>query len=189
MSRKLLLHMCCGPCAIMPITRFLEQGYAVTGWFMNPNVHPLAEYLRRREAALQCAAYFGIPIVCADETWNITNWLRAVQGRDTPPVRCKYCCESRVEAAFAWAIESGFDCVSTSLLYSVYQPHEVIRACGMRLAAETNREFLYQDFRNDWQTGIDRCKEIGLYRQPYCGCVYSEADRYQKKLQRCMKSA
>ena len=96
---------------------------------------------------------------------------------------------SRVEAAFAKAASLGFAWVSTSLLYSRYQPHEVIAAAGRRLAAPSGPGFVYRDFRTDWQAGIDRSKDWGLYRQPYCGCVYSEADRYRKKLERCKKEA
>lgn len=188
-DKSLLLHVCCGPCAIMPITRLLDEGFAVTAWFMNPNVQPLAEYLRRREAAGECAARLGVDILYADETWDIAAWLRAVAGRDEAPARCAYCCESRVEAAFAKAASLGFAWVSTSLLYSRYQPHEVIAAAGRRLAAPSGPGFVYHDFRTDWQAGIDRSKDWGLYRQPYCGCVYSEADRYRKKLERCKKEA
>ena len=187
-DNSLLLHVCCGPCAVMPITRLLDEGFAVTAWFMNPNIQPLAEYLRRREAAGQCAEHLGIPIIYADETWNITNWLRAVAGRDTPPARCAYCCESRIEAAFAFARQQGYAWVSSSLLYSRYQPHEVIKTAGETLAAQPDAPgFAYRDFRSDWQAGIDRSKAMELYRQPYCGCVYSESDRYQKQLLRCIK--
>lgn len=168
----------------MPVTRLLDEGYAVTAWFMNPNIQPLAEYLRRREAAGQCAGLLGIPILYADETWDITLWLRAVAGRDAPPARCAYCCESRMQAAFAKAAELGFAWFSSSLLYSRYQPHEVIAAAGRRLAGESvaGPDFVYRDFRADWQEGIQRSKAMGLYRQPYCGCVYSEAERYKKQL-------
>lgn len=187
-ANSLLLHVCCGPCAVMPITRLLDEGFAVTAWFMNPNIQPLAEYLRRREAAGQCAEQLGVPIIYADETWDIVNWLRAVAGRDTPPARCAYCCESRMQAAFAFARQQGFAWVSSSLLYSRYQPHEVIKAAGEQLAAQEGAPgFAYRDFREDWQEGIDRSKAMELYRQPYCGCVYSEAERYQKKLLRCIK--
>ena len=188
-DNSLLLHVCCGPCAIMPITRLQDEGYVVTAWFMNPNVQPLAEYLRRREAAGQCAERLGVEILYADAAWNITAWLRAVAGRDEPPARCAWCCESRVEAAFAEAASLGFASFSTSLLYSRYQPHEVIAAAGRRLAEKGGPGFVYRDFRTDWQAGIDRSKEWGLYRQPYCGCVYCEADRYRKQLERCKKTA
>ena len=187
-DNSLLLHVCCGPCAVMPITRLLDEGFAVTAWFMNPNIQPLAEYLRRREAAGQCAERLGVPIIYADETWNITNWLRAVAGRDTRPARCAYCCENRMEAAFAFARQQDFAWVSSSLLYSRYQPHEAIKKAGETLAAQPDAPgFAYRDFRTDWQAGIDRSKAMELYRQPYCGCVYSESDRYQKQLLRCIK--
>lgn len=178
----LLLHVCCGPCAVMPVLRLREMGYAVTMWFMNPNIHPLEEYLRRREAAIQCAGELDVPIVCADETWNITAWLRAVNGRDTPPKRCAYCCESRLEAAFATARALGFSFFSSSLLYSRYQPHDVLRKAGTRLSHTGGPAFVYKDFRTDWQEGIDRSRAMQLYRQPYCGCIYSEAERHAKKL-------
>ena len=188
-GNSLLLHVCCGPCAVMPITRLMDEGFAVTAWFMNPNIQPLAEYLRRREAAGQCAERLGVPIIFADETWNITNWLRAVAGRDTSPARCAYCCESRMQAAFAFASQQGFAWVSSSLLYSRYQPHEAIKAAGETLAAQPGATaFAYLYIRTDWQEGIDRSKGMELYRQPYCGCVYSESDRYQKQLLRCIKS-
>lgn len=188
--RSLLLHVCCGPCAVMPITRLLDEGFAVTAWYMNPNIHPLSEYLRRREAASECAERLGIPILYDDTSWNITSWLRAVAGRDTAPQRCAYCCASRIEAAFATARQLGFAFVSSSLLYSRYQPHEVIRQTGERLACAdgTGPDFVYRDFREDWQEGIDRSKEMELYRQPYCGCIYSEAERYEKKLARLIKT-
>ena len=187
-GNSLLLHVCCGPCAVMPITRLQDEGFAVTAWFMNPNIQPLAEYLRRREAAAQCADRLGVPIIFADETWNITNWLRAVAGRDTAPARCAYCCESRMEAAFAFARPQGFAWVSSSLLYSRYQPHEVIKSAGEAQAAQKDAPgFAYRDFRSDSQEGIDRSKSMELYRQPYCGCVYSESDRYQKQLLRHIK--
>ncbi|MBO4300069.1 MAG: epoxyqueuosine reductase QueH [Desulfovibrio sp.] len=188
-SNSLLLHVCCGPCAVMPVIHLKQEGYAVTAWYMNPNIHPLTEYLRRREAAGQCAAILGIPIIYADETWNITSWLRAVAGRDTVPARCHYCCTSRMEAAYAFASQHGFAFFSSSLLYSRYQPHEVIKSAGERLSASYGgTSFVYRDFRENWQEGIDRSKDMGLYRQPYCGCIYSEAERYQKRLSRCLAS-
>ena len=185
--RSLLLHVCCGPCAIMPATRLLDEGFAVTAWYMNPNIHPLSEYLRRRDAAAGCAHHLGIPILYDDASWNVTAWLRAVAGRDAAPQRCAYCCTSRMEAAFAAAARLGFAFVSSSLLYSRYQPHDVIREAGARLAQATGPDFVYRDFRADWQEGIDRSKSLELYRQPYCGCIYSEAERYEKKLTRLIK--
>ena len=209
-GNSLLLHVCCGPCSIMPVQRLQEAGYAVTAWFMNPNVHPLSEYFRRREAAGECAERLGIPILYEDAPWDIVAWLRQVAGRDLPPERCRWCCTSRMEATYAAARALGFAYFSSSLLYSRYQPHDAIAAAGFRLcgldvpavlpqahpasapdaaAAQTAGPcFVYRDFRTDWQAGIDISRAWGVYRQPYCGCVYSEAERYHKKWQRLLTS-
>lgn len=224
---SLLLHVCCGPCSIMPVRRLLDEGFAVTAWFMNPNIQPLSEYFRRREAAGQCAERLGIDIIYEDAPWDLTAWLRAVAGRDTPPQRCTWCCVSRMEATCAAARRMGFAYFSSSLLYSRYQPHEVIARAGHLLGdgrarvlpeidsvetatmppadqgeacpappaathgaapAAAGPRFVYRDFRTDWQAGIDASLAWGVYRQPYCGCVYSEAERYHKKLRRLITS-
>ena len=199
-GRRLLLHVCCGPCSIMPTRRLQDEGFEVTAWYHNPNIQPLSEYLRRREAVLECADRAGIAVICDDAAWNLTAWLRAVQGRDTPPQRCDYCCRSRVAAAWEYAAANGFDAFSTSLLYSRYQPHDTIAAEGARLSGQDmpavpgapqampGPRFIYRDFREDWQAGIDISREWGVYRQPYCGCVYSEAERYAKKLARLVEA-
>ena len=197
---RLLLHVCCGPCSIMPTRRLQDEGFEVTAWYHNPNIQPLSEYLRRREAVLECAERAGIAVICDDAAWNLTAWLRAVQGRDAPPQRCDYCCRSRVEAAWEYAAANGFDAFSTSLLYSRYQPHDAIAAEGARLSGQDmpaipgapqampGPRFVYRDFREDWQAGSDISREWGVYRQPYCGCVYSEAERYAKKLARLVEA-
>ena len=188
---RLLLHVCCGPCAIMPILRCLEEGFTVTAWFMNPNIHPLTEYLRRREAAQQVCAALGVELVCADEYWDITAWLRSIAGRDTAPARCSFCCESRINAVFAQAQALIISFFSSSLLYSRYQPHEIIAAAGRLLTQETTDApvFVYRDFREDWQAGIDQSRKMGIYRQAYCGCVYSEAERYSRRLAEAARRA
>jgi len=185
---NLLLHVCCGPCALMPISRLKDEGFMVTAWFMNPNIHPLTEYLRRREAAQECAQRHGIDILFADDAWDVTAWLRSAVGRNMPPARCTWCCESRLTATWARARELGFAWFSSSLLYSRYQPHDAIVAHGRALTKQgndTSPAFVYRDFRTDWQVGIDTSKAWGLYRQAWCGCIYSEAERYHKRLQRC----
>ena len=179
----------------MPVKRLQDEGFTVTAWYMNPNIQPLTEYLRRREAAEECAARLGIGLICQDDTWDLVAWLRSVAGRDLPPQRCAWCCGSRMQAAVAYARANGYAHVSSSLLYSRYQPHDVIRAAGEQAAAAEGAplsrgpRFVYRDFRTDWQAGIDLSREWGVYRQPYCGCVYSEAERYDKKLQRLIKKS
>ena len=183
---NILLHVCCGPCSLVPIRFFLDAGHELTLFFHNPNIQPLAEYLRRREAAATVAGQYGLPVVFDDAAWNITAWLRSVQGNDEPPSRCHFCCISRIEATYAYAQAHGFEAVCSSLLYSIYQPHEAIASAGRRLAEQTGIPFLYHDFRTGWQEGIDLSKAMEIYRQPYCGCVYSEAERYAKKLKKLL---
>ena len=153
------------------------------------------EDVTEEQAAEECAARLGIELICQDDTWDLVGWLRSVAGRDLPPQRCAWCCSSRMQAAVAYARAHGYAHVSSSLLYSRYQPHDVIRAAGEHSAAAEDAplsegpRFVYRDFRTDWQAGIDFSKEWGVYRQPYCGCVYSEAERYDKKLQRLIKKS
>lgn len=182
----LLLHICCGPCSIMPVSLLREAGYEPVCWFMNPNIQPLAEYLRRREAAGQCAEKLDIEIQYEDN-WDIQDWLEKQLPFANSQQRCERCVAWRLEAAARKALELGLPCFSSSLLYSRYQPHDYIRQRGTELANELGLEFVYQDFRTDWQAGIDISRQWGVYRQPYCGCVFSEAERYAKKIKALQK--
>lgn len=187
---QVLLHVCCGPCSIMPILRLQAQGIAVTAYFMNPNIHPLTEYLRRREGMAQCADKLQVPVIWGDNEWNITQWLRDVAGapqnspKDCPPARCHYCYSTRLAATSRMASQHGFPAFSTSLLYSCYQNHDDIIATSQSMAQKENINFYYEDFRTAWQQGIDISKEWNIYRQPYCGCIYSETERYMKSLKK-----
>ena len=173
----------------MPALHLRDAGFAVTLWYMNPNIHPLTEYLRRREAVGECAARLGLSVLYDDAAWDVRAWLAAPEARELAPARCEWCCVSRVRAAASAAGALGFAYFTTSLLYSRYQPHDAIRAEGRVLTAAGSPEFVYGDFREDWQAGIDRSKDWGLYRQPYCGCIFSEAERYHKRLDRCIREA
>lgn len=184
MPETVLLHACCGPCAIMPSLRLQDEGYKLILCFINPNIQPLSEYLRRREALLECADRLGAEVICVDESWNLPEWLAMQLPRVNSPERCIWCCQSRLEAVWKMAVEMRVDAFSTSLLYSRYQPHDKIAEKGKVLAAKALPSFLYRDFRKDWQKGIELSKMWGIYRQPYCGCVFSESERYAKKFAR-----
>lgn len=183
---RILLHVCCGPCAIMPIRELQAAGHDVAGWFYNPNIHPLAEYLRRREGALQVAEAHGIPLLFTRDTaeYDLAAWCREAlaPGRD----RCAYCRESRFDAVAQAAREHGFDAFTSSLLYSRRQNHDGMREAGEKAAATRNVPFLYQDFRPLWQGGIAASKELGIYRQQYCGCAFSEEERYAGELKKVL---
>jgi predicted adenine nucleotide alpha hydrolase (AANH) superfamily ATPase len=150
----------------------------VTGFFFNHNIHPYLEYRKRLETLRDYAAMVKLEVIYRDE-YRLEEFLGAVAG--DPAGRCLYCYASRLEAAAAEAAGRGFAAFSTTLLYSRYQKHEVIVELGERLAGKYGVRFHYADFRSGWQQGIDISKELGLYRQQYCGCIYSEKERYQPR--------
>ena len=180
MSKRVLLHICCGPCAIFPVTRLIEQGYEVTGFFHNPNIHPLQEYLRRRQGLVQVAEKLDIKVIYKDSDYDPKEYFRKVAFREDN--RCFYCYSMRLEKAASIAKRGRFDYFSTTLLYSKHQRHDEIHALGRDLAKGKPCDFLYQDFREGWSQGIETSKEWGIYRQQYCGCTYSEFDRYKGEL-------
>ena len=190
---NLLLHICCGPCSLMPVLRLREMGHTVTGLFVNPNIQPLAEYLRRREAAAQAAERLNLPMIWQDD-WDLPAWIASLgggerngPGSDIP--RCDTCYAQRLHTAARLAAGGAFDGFCSSLLYSRYQLHDHIIRQGNEAAERHGAVFFYADFRADWQQGIELSKEWGLYRQNYCGCVFSEAERFQRAFERVRESA
>ena len=289
---RVLVHICCGPCSITVLQRLQDAGHEPVGLFFNPNIHPLAEYLRRREGAIQAAAKLSVPLILADtlpeaeQSWtapgstpgsapcstsapspdstpgstlgstpgyapgsaespalkssgsslfpdpafadsaafsdsgvsvsltvpptaprtgdsdssapfrialpdlppavNPIPWLQAVSGREDK--RCLFCWSMRLRKTAQLAAARGFEAISTSLLYSRHQDHERIRRMGEALAASHALSFAYQDFRSSWQDGIRISKDWGIYRQQYCGCMFSEYDRYARDCRRALQA-
>lgn len=178
---KILLHVCCGPCTIYPLQVLRAQGYTVEGYFFNPNIHPYREFKRRIDALRELAdrEKFSVAI---DTQYGLQEYLRRVVFHEQK--RCSICYDLRLEQVARTAATMGVDAFSSTLLYSRYQNHEQIREKGQQLAQKFGVAFHYQDFRQGWQEGIEKAKEMGLYRQPYCGCIYSEQERYDKKLRK-----
>lgn len=172
---KILLHICCAPCSIYPVEELRREGLEVTGFFFNHNIHPYQEYAKRRDAVRDYADMADLPVIWKDE-YRLEEFLAAVAA--DPAERCRYCYASRLDAAARTAAEQGFARYSSSLLYSRYQRHNEIRELGEEIGRKHGVEFHYDDYRRGWSRGIDRSKELGLYRQQYCGCIYSEKDRY-----------
>lgn len=173
---KILVHICCGPCAITTVQELLKIGMDVTGFYYNPNIHPLQEYLRRREGVAQMAERLGIPVIYKDEEYDPQVYFRAVTFRE--PNRCLLCYGLRLERTLSIARRGKFDAFTSTLLYSKFQKHDEIRMLGLDIAVGSGVKFYYQDFRVGWSEGISLSKEWGLYRQQYCGCLYSESERY-----------
>lgn len=177
---RILLHTCCGPCSLFPLQQLRTAGHDVTGFFYNHNIHPYQEYVRRRDTAIQMADQESLPLIIRDD-YDLEGFLVNVAAE--PDKRCSYCYSSRLRATAAAAVEGGFDGFTASLLYSRYQKHEEIRALGEKIGGELGITFYYEDFRSGWQEGIRLSRELGLYRQQYCGCIYSEKERYFKQSQ------
>lgn len=173
----ILLHVCCANCAIFPVKMLRQQHHQITGYFFNHNIHPYQEFKRRLDTVKEYAGLVDLPMIYSEE-YRLEEFLSQVA--DQPEKRCDYCYRSRMAATAQMAAEQGFDGFSTSLLYSRYQQHESIRQFGEELASDLDLVFVYDDFRNGWNEGIAVSKSMGLYRQQYCGCIYSEKDRYYR---------
>ncbi len=176
-TMKMLLHVCCGPCACFPVKRLREQGHELVGFFYNPNIHPYKEFARRLETAREFAAKVGLDLA-VDPAYTLEEYLSSALAAGGG--RCRNCYELRLRQAARYAREHDFDCFTTTLLVSPYQQHETIKAVGESVAAHEGVPFCYIDFRPGWQEGVQTSKELELYRQPYCGCIFSERDRYNK---------
>ncbi len=172
---RILLHTCCGPCALYPLRNLRAAGHDLTGFFYNHNIHPYQEYVRRRDTVVQMATQESLPLIMRDD-YDPEGFLANVAAH--PEERCSYCYASRLRATAGVAAGKGFDAFTASLLYSRYQKHDEIRELGEQIGREFGVAFCYQDFRAGWQEGIRLSKEAGIYRQQYCGCIYSEKERY-----------
>lgn len=172
---RILLHTCCGPCTLYPLRTLRQEGHEVTGFFYNPNIHPYQEYARRRDTLTQMAEHEAMPLIMRDH-YDLEAFLANVAP--DPGKRCSYCYASRLRETARMAAEEGFEAFTASLLYSRYQRHDEIRELGQQAGLEHGVMFYYADFRPGWQEGIRLSKEMGLYRQQYCGCIYSEKERY-----------
>lgn len=117
-----------------------------------------------------------------DTNYGLTKYLQKVVFHENK--RCSICYDIRLKAVAKRAGEKGFDAFSSTLLYSKYQNHTLLREKGEKFAVQYGVKFHYEDYRKGWQKGIDGAIERDLYRQPYCGCIYSEQERYDKKLRK-----
>lgn len=177
-----LVHACCGPCAITVFQSLAARKADFRGFYYNPNIHPLMEYLRRKDALAEAARRLGVEMIFADAEYDPAVFLRQAAFREKD--RCRFCYELRLDRAAREAREAGCEAFTTTLLYSKYQDHEAIRQAGEEAARRHGVGFAYADYRPGWEEGIRLSKEWELYRQPYCGCIFSEFDRYRKKLGR-----
>ena len=171
---KALIHCCCANCLIYPLKALQDEGWDAMGFFYNPNIHPYQEYQRRLEAVREYEKKAAIQVIYRDE-YDLEDFLRGVAFREKE--RCQFCYHLRLEAAAQVAKRGKFDAFTTTLLYSKHQNHDLIKNIGEALGKEHGVEFLYRDFRDGWKEGIEESKALKLYRQNYCGCIYSLAEK------------
>ena len=184
---KLLLHMCCGPCACYPVKKLRAEGIEPTGYFFNPNIHPYQEWEARLQTAKEFARKASMEIR-AEETYQMRDFLKkALPAESLPNGRCTMCYTWRLEQTAKYAAEQGFDAFASTLFYSIYQQHDLMKKTAEHFAVRYGIAFHYEDFRPGWQEGIDISHALGLYRQPYCGCIFSEEERYSRALRKQQK--
>jgi predicted adenine nucleotide alpha hydrolase (AANH) superfamily ATPase len=173
------MHTCCAPCLLYPRERLQEQGVAIKGFFYNPNIHPFAEYLKRREAVTELTESLGME--CVYPSYKPEEFFHAVQGREKDPSRCSLCWALRLEKTAQEAKKHGCTHFSTTLLVSPYQNQETLKRIGNDIALKEGVFFYYEDFRTGFRKAHDQAKARGIYCQRYCGCIYSEIERSEKR--------
>ena len=174
---KTLLHICCAPCANMPIDVLRTDGFEVTGYWYNPNIHPFTEYRARRNCVREYAEKIELPLIERDD-YGLRPFVREVA--EDIAGRCVKCYEMRLFETARQAKEGGFDSFTSSLFISPYQNHELMKEVANRAAEAYGVEFLYRDFRPYFKAGQEKARELDMYIQKYCGCVFSEQERYLK---------
>jgi epoxyqueuosine reductase len=175
---NILLHTCCAPCTIYPLEKLREGGWQVHGFFYNPHIQPYQEFAQRLTTLERFAEREALQLIIRAE-YELEEFLRQVAFREHQ--RCLYCYARRLEATARLAKKSRFDAFTTTLLYSRRQNHDLVCDLAREVSKRHGITFYYEDFRQGWKLGQEQAQRQGLYRQQYCGCIYSEKERYLKK--------
>ncbi len=170
-----LVHCCCAHCSAYSIKHWQQQGYNASALWYNPNIHPYSEHQKRLEAMQAFSKQLDFPLI-EIKGYDITRYFRAINGDEAE--RCRHCFRLRLQKTAEIALEKGFSAFSSSLLISPHQKHELLAEIGSEIAAKTGIEFLYADLRKRYSDSRHITKPLELYRQQYCGCLYSEWERY-----------
>ncbi len=174
---KILLHTCCGPCSIYPVKTLRENNYDVMGFFYKNNIHPYTECVKRQQALEKYANQIELKVIYQDE-YDLEGFLQKIIFREKN--RCNVCYHDRLLTTALIAKKGKFDFYSSTLLYSKFQNHELIKSFGESIGKTVGIDFYYENFRAGWKEGITISKQLEMYRQQYCGCIYSEKERYYK---------
>ncbi len=176
----LLLHACCAPCSSY-VLEYLNEFFDITIFFYNPNIFPIEEYeyraneLKRllKEMNLEDSVKIVVPEYAPGEFFEISKGKEDEKERGS---RCTDCYNLRLRKTFLYAKENRFDYYTTTLSISPHKDAERINNIGIALAKETNVKWLYSDFKkkNGYIRSIQLSQKYNLYRQNYCGCIYSK---------------
>lgn len=184
---RTLLHICCGPCALQAVEPLRNEGIEVFGFFYNPNIHPYREYLLRLEAVKVVAERWGFKVIYQDR-YELEAFLQSVVFREKD--RCTICYHLRLDACARAAKQGRFDSFTSTLLGSTHQDHELIGEVGRAVGKTYGIPFLFKDFRGGKTLSREVSAQWGIYRQQYCGCIYSEKERFfQSKTRRDKKGS
>ncbi len=180
---RLLIHACCGPCLLEPLDALSADADDVAIIFANPNIHPAEEYERRRDTLLAYAQPLGIDVI--EVAYDPAAWVAAVGPlARAGAARCRACYILRLGQAATYAAENGFDAFATTLSVSPYQNAEAIREEGELAAVAAGVRYMHRDFRERYPEATRRSRELGMYRQNYCGCVLSDVEARQQRAER-----
>ena len=178
---KILLHVCCAPCAIHPFKELIENNEnQVTGFFYNPNIHLAEEEDRRRQALTEYAKKENFEVIFG--AYDAKDFFERVGSNQEAPSRCKICWRMRLEKTAEVARSGNFDAFTTTLLVSPYQNQDTIVQIGHEVGSKSGIKFLAIDFREGFKGAQQQARQSGIYRQKYCGCTYSREER-----ERCRK--
>lgn len=167
------MHICCAPCAILPVINLVST-YDITGLFFNPNIHPYKEYLDRKKSVYALGQEFGMTII--EEDYPYMDFLSQTLPMPGEEKRCPVCYKTRLNRLKEVADKLGIMLSTTSLLYSIYQKHDLILSLA-RQTFEPHR-FLEIDFRKEFWQGVTEARTRNYYLQKYCGCIFSNFERY-----------
>ena len=179
---KLLLHTCCAPCLIYPLEQLKAKGFAVSGLFYNPNIHPYAEYKNRRVSVEDLSGMARVEMIYPE--YNPSEFFRAINQKEDNPARCPICWTLRLKQTAKSAKEKEYTHFSTTLLVSPYQDQETLKKIGSDVAKEEGVEFYYEDFRRGFKKAHNQAKAAGIYCQKYCGCIYGEIEQCRQSAKR-----
>ncbi len=179
---KLLLHTCCAPCSVYCIDSLRKENIEPTIYWYNPNIHPYIEYKSRRDCLKEYTQSINVNAIFEEE-YGLDNFCKNVIS-DLENRCSNYCYKIRMEQTAKYAKENGYDAICTTLFVSPYQKHDELKKVAQEMADKYGVQLLYRDFRPGFREGQSKARELGLYIQKYCGCVFSEEDRYKKQIEK-----